>query len=617
MKSKKIATLAMAAVMTASMMATPAAAMSIVPQKNMSCHLVDGWYVVNPTHYSHEDYTTTLAGMAERQLAVYGMDTSDDQTPVAYTDVIKAITDTLGCKYRDVDKSHTDAVNWAVARGITKGTGAYMFSPDATVTRAQAVTFLWRAAGSPAVSNGNPFKDVASDAYYTQAVQWAVANNITSGTSKTTFSPDTTCSRAQIVTMLYRAEGAPAVGRMHDINDVKANAYYRDAVDWALDNDIAGYTGNHVFSPDAVCPRGDMVKFLRNANRGAVAHTNDVATALANLGYSKDLLSPASIGDTFTAGDLALLTAAIIDTYDVPHTVIGAEVGTPDTIMLTANSAENAEGQIAAALKFAPDTIKVTFTGNVDDSTISKFAAYHKDWKDKHQIPLFLNAINTTSQNPITVSQSGRTVTFGIQYTDSWYALADIWDWYRCYEDKDYSKWLVDYVDTYLEPIAQQNLSRHYATKAAYDVILTLADYDDDALTDMRNGVYSNIEVHSLAGLRHGKLVCDGFASAAQFANNYLGNDCFIVRQAHSDGNSHLWAKVNIDGGWYNTDLSEDFGYPADPNEGATERMLYYFGDEGGISGTYSVPYAAQPLVQDWYRSLYPSTEDYDYRNNR
>ncbi len=106
-------------------------------------------------------------------------------------------------------------------------------------------------------------------------------------------------------------------------------------------------------------------------------------------------------------------------------------------------------------------------------------------------------------------------------------------------------------------------------------------------------------------------------SSAAQFANNYLGNDCFVVRQAHSDGNSHLWAKVNIDGGWYNTDLSEDFGYPADPNEGATERMLYYFGDEGGISGTYSVPYAAQPLVQDWYRSLYPSTEDYDYRNNR
>ena len=93
---------------------------------------------------------------------------------------------------------------WAVEQGITSGTTANTFSPDTTVTRAQTVTFLYRAAGSPAAGGNNPFKDVTSDTYYANAVQWAVGKNVTSGTSATTFSPDTACTRAQIVTFLYR-----------------------------------------------------------------------------------------------------------------------------------------------------------------------------------------------------------------------------------------------------------------------------------------------------------------------------------------------------------------------------------------------------------------------------
>lgn len=158
---------------------------------------------------------------------------------------------------------YEDAVDWAVENGITKGTDDTHFSPDGICTRAQAVTFLWRAAGSPKPETRTmPFTDVPAGSYYYDAVLWAVENGITKGTSNTTFSPNMTCTRAQIVTFLWRSEKSPAAGTANFFVDVKSTVYYADAVLWAVKEDITKGTTNTAFSPDADCTRAQIVTFL-------------------------------------------------------------------------------------------------------------------------------------------------------------------------------------------------------------------------------------------------------------------------------------------------------------------------------------------------------------------
>jgi len=160
---------------------------------------------------------------------------------------------------------YTPAVNWAVEKGVTKGTSATTFSPDAACTRAQIVTFLYRAAGSPAVkSTVNPFTDVTASDYYYNAVLWAVENGITTGTSETTFSPNESCTRAQCVTFLYRAVGSAATAKA-SFTDVSADAYYAPAVDWAVEKGVTTGTSATTFSPDAACTRAQIVTFLYRA----------------------------------------------------------------------------------------------------------------------------------------------------------------------------------------------------------------------------------------------------------------------------------------------------------------------------------------------------------------
>ena len=170
-----------------------------------------------------------------------------------------------GTSFTDVPAGayYEEAVGWAVEKGITKGTSDSTFTPDGVCTRAQAVTFLWRAAGSPAAKAGSlPFADVKAGSYYDDAVRWAVENGVTVGTSATTFSPNATCSRAQIVTFLWRAQKSPAAGSANPFDDVASNAYYADAVQWAVQKDITKGTGATAFSPDANCIRAQIVTFL-------------------------------------------------------------------------------------------------------------------------------------------------------------------------------------------------------------------------------------------------------------------------------------------------------------------------------------------------------------------
>ena len=158
---------------------------------------------------------------------------------------------------------YEDAVDWAVGNGITQGTDDTHFSPDGICTRAQAVAFLWRAAGSPKPETRTmPFTDVPAGSYYYDAVLWAVENDITKGTSDTTFSPNMTCTRAQIVAFLWRSEKSPAAGTANPFADVKSTAYYADAVLWAVKENITRGTTNTTFSPDADCTRSQIVTFL-------------------------------------------------------------------------------------------------------------------------------------------------------------------------------------------------------------------------------------------------------------------------------------------------------------------------------------------------------------------
>ena len=156
-----------------------------------------------------------------------------------------------------------DAVLWAAENGITGGVDDTHFAPTATCTRAQAVTFLWRAAGSPAPeSSVNPFTDVNAGSYYYDAVLWAVEQGITKGTSDTTFSPNANCTRAQIVTFLWRSQKFPAADGVNPFTDVAADAYYADAVLWAAESGVTSGTTATTFSPNATCTRAQIVTFL-------------------------------------------------------------------------------------------------------------------------------------------------------------------------------------------------------------------------------------------------------------------------------------------------------------------------------------------------------------------
>ena len=164
------------------------------------------------------------------------------------------------------DAYYAEAVQWAVAKGITAGTSATTFSPESGCTRGQIVTFLWRAAGSPVVSDAMGFTDVAADAYYAEAVRWAVAQGITAGTSTTTFSPESVCTRGQIMTFLFRANGQTATtAEANPFPDVAVDSYYYDAILWAAENGITAGTSATTFSPDAACTRGQIMTFLFRA----------------------------------------------------------------------------------------------------------------------------------------------------------------------------------------------------------------------------------------------------------------------------------------------------------------------------------------------------------------
>ena len=204
--------------------------------------------------------------LTKRSESTYTFHMADSKVTVEVSFARDGEAEKPGSLFDDVSANayYADAVKWAVEQGITSGTSATTFSPDMSCTRAQIVTFLWRANGSPKADGANPFTDVSADAYYYDAVLWAVKEGITSGTTAATFSPDATVTRGQTVTFLYRAAGAPAVTG-GSFADVAADAYYAGAVAWAVKEGVTSGTSATTFSPDAPCTRGQIVTFLYHA----------------------------------------------------------------------------------------------------------------------------------------------------------------------------------------------------------------------------------------------------------------------------------------------------------------------------------------------------------------
>jgi hypothetical protein len=179
--------------------------------------------------------------------------------------MIQAELNLLNTGFVDVPANtwYTEAVEYAVAKKITNGMDANKFAPDQTCTRAQAVTFLWRYYGSPQVASGkNPFVDVKSTDFYYKAVIWAVAKGITAGIDETHFAPNDSCTRAQIATFIWRAEGEPTSAVSRSFSDVPANAWYTKAVQWGTSKKITSGLDSTHFGPDTPCTRAQMVTFL-------------------------------------------------------------------------------------------------------------------------------------------------------------------------------------------------------------------------------------------------------------------------------------------------------------------------------------------------------------------
>ena len=202
---------------------------------------------VKLTDKGNGKYTFTMPGSKVEVKAEFVETTTDPANP-----------------FRDVSKSayYYNQVLWAVEKGITSGVSANEFAPEAACTRAQMVTFLWKAAGSPEVSGALAFNDVSSDAYYAKAVRWAAQQGITSGTSAGVFSPDAPCTRGQMAMFLYAYAKTPAATGTVPFADVNSNDYFNTAVLWAVNNGITSGTSSTTYSPNSVCTRGQMVVFL-------------------------------------------------------------------------------------------------------------------------------------------------------------------------------------------------------------------------------------------------------------------------------------------------------------------------------------------------------------------
>ncbi len=420
---------------------------------------------------------------------------------------------------------YQDAVDWAVENDITSGTSDTEFSPNETCTRAQAVTFLWRANGQPDAAGNNPFADVSTSSYYNEAVQWAVANGVTSGTSATTFEPDAPVTRAQVVTFLYRDAGSPSASGSTSFADVPTDAYYRDAVRWAVMQGITAGTSATAFSPDESCTRAQIVTFLYRSS-------DDAPDVLVIEIPEAPVLpeEPLPPEQELTEGEIQQM------------------LGEPDI-----------EGATAVIINGLRNMVKQINLGayNISTTDAIKLASELADIDNGD--PYYVFSIWATLDDDNTI------LVVGYQYTPK--ELAEKLE-------KEAEEQAV--VDAAIASCVTDGMSDYEIAKALHDYLTTHNEYD----MRLYSGNLPALSRTSYGALVDRTSVCAGYALAYERLMDQVGIPCEYVTGMTTNG-YHAWNIIQIDGEWYHVDVTWDD--PTPDREGYV-RYKYFLKSDKAMS---------------------------------
>ena len=422
---------------------------------------------------------------------------------------------------------YEDAVDWAVENDITAGTSDTEFSPNETCTRAQAVTFLWRANGQPDAAGNNPFADVSTSSYYNEAVQWAVANGVTSGTSATTFEPDAPVTRAQVVTFLYRDAGSPSVSGSTSFADVPTNAYYADAVRWAVSQGITAGTSTTAFSPDESCTRAQIVTFLYRAS--------DDAPDVPVIEIPEEPVlpeEPVPPEQELTEGEIPQMP------------------GEPDIEGATA-ALINGFRKMEKHIDLSPYRME---TSSAQDLAVEVSDFYGDN-------PYFLSSIYAKG----TVGEQVETLNVGYKYTPE-----------EAAEKRKQDAEEQAAVDSAIASCVTDGMSDYEIAKALHDYLALNNEYD------MRyySGNVPAISYTAYGALVNRTSVCAGYALAYERLMDQVGIPCEYVTGMTTNG-YHAWNIVQIDGEWYHVDVTWDD--PTPDREGYV-RYKYFLKSDKAMS---------------------------------
>ena len=434
----------------------------------------------------------------------------------------------LAAGFRDIAPGayYQNAVDWAVENNITSGTSGTEFSPDETCTRAQAVTFLWRASGQPDATGSNPFTDVSNDSYYSDAVQWAVANVVTSGTSATTFEPDAPVTRAQVVTFLYRDAGNPSASGSASFADVPTDAYYADAVRWAVAQGITAGTSANAFSPDEHCSRAQIVTFLYRAS--------DDAPDVPVTEFPEEPVLPEE---------------PVPPEQELTEEEIQQMLGEPDIEGATAviiNGLRNMEEQINLGAY------------NISTTDAIKLASELADIDNGD--PYYVFSIWATKDD-----DQSTILEIDYQYTPE-----------EAAEKRKQDAEEQAAVDSAIASCVTDGMSDYEIAKALHDYLVLNNEYD------MRyySGNIPAISYTAYGALVNRTSVCAGYALAYERLMDQVGIPCEYVTGMTTNG-YHAWNIIQIDGEWYHVDVTWDD--PTPDREGYV-RYKYFLKSDKAMS---------------------------------
>ena len=422
---------------------------------------------------------------------------------------------------------YEDAVDWAVENDITAGTSDTEFSPNETCTRAQAVTFLWRANGQPDAAGNNPFADVSTSSYYNEAVQWAVANNITSGTSPNAFEPDAPVTRAQVVTFLYRDAGSPSASGSTSFADVPTNAYYADAVRWAVSQGITAGTSATAFSPDESCTRAQIVTFLYRAS--------DDAPDVPVIGIPEEPVLPEE---------------PVPPEQELTEGEIPQMLGEPDIEGAT-TALINGFRKMEKHIDLSPYRME---TSAAQDLAVEVSDFYGDN-------PYFLSSIYAKG----TVGEQVETLNVGYKYTPE-----------EAAEKRKQDAEEQAAVDSAIASCVTDGMSDYEIAKALHDYLALNNEYD------MRyySGSMPYVSYTAYGALVNRTSVCAGYALAYERLMDQVGIPCEYVTGMTTNG-YHAWNIIQIDGEWYHVDVTWDD--PTPDREGYV-RYKYFLKSDKAMS---------------------------------